>query len=208
MPTRSRWLPVLAAAPAVAVAVAGLAHPVLLTPESADRWRLVHLLLLPLFPLVGAAVWLLLLGERGPLAWAARALAAGYAVLYSALDAIAGVGAGHQMDRTAQRGDARPPVEDLFDVGDPLGHTGVALLAVALLLTGAVLYRRARSPLAVAGALVGAASCWWFYRHHVFPPRGVLALLGIAAGLALLGVAAQRRAVGPGERGRPALSAR
>lgn len=208
MLTRSRWLPLLAAAPAVAVALAGLAHPVLLTPETADRWRLVHLLLLPLLPLVGASVWLLLLGERGPLAWAARALAAGYAVLYSALDAIAGIGAGHQMDRTAERGDPRPPVEDLYDVGDPLGHTGVALLAVALLLTGVVLYRRAGSPLAPVGALVGAASCWWFYRHHVFPPRGVLALVGVAAGLTLLGLAAERRAVGPGGPGRPALSRR
>lgn len=194
MPTTRRLLPLLVAAPAVAVALAGLAHPIFLTPETAERWRLAHLVLLPLFPLLGASVWLLLLGQRGATAWVARGLAFGYAVLYGALDSIAGIGAGHQMARTAERGDPRPPVEDLYDIGDPLGRLGVVLLAGALVLTAVVLWRRSRSPLAPAGALVGAVSCVWFYRHHVFPPRGVLALLGIAVGLALLGVAAQRRA--------------
>lgn len=193
--TTRRLLPLLVATPAVAVALAGLAHPVFLTPETAERWRLAHLVLLPLFPLVGVAVWVLLRDERGPVAWAARGLTAGYAVLYGALDSIAGIGAGHQMARTAERGDPRPPVEDLYDIGDPLGQLGVLLLALSLLLTAGLLWRRTGSALALAGGAVGAASCWWFYRYHVFPPRGVLALLGVAAGLALLGIAAQRRAV-------------
>ena len=205
--TRPRWLlPLLVAAPAVAVALAGTAHPVFLTPETADRWRLVHLVLLPLFPLVGASVWLLLLGRTGALAWVARGLAAGYAVLYSALDSIAGVGAATQMARTADRGDARPPVEDLYAAGDPLGQAGVLLLAASLLLTAWLLLRRTGSALAAVGGLLAAGSCFWFYRHHVFPPRGVLALLGIAAGLALLALAAQRQAVGPAAPGRRSLS--
>ena len=133
------------------------------------------------------------------LAWVARGAGAAFAVLYTALDSIAGIGAGHQMARTAARGDARPPVEDLYDVGDPLGAAGVLLLAVGLAVTAAVLWRRTGSALAPVGGLVAVASCWPFLRHHVFPPRGVLALVALAVGLAVLGAAVQRhhRAVGP-----------
>jgi hypothetical protein len=187
-------LPVLVAAPAVLAALVGLAHPVFLTPETAERWRLVHLLLLPLFPLVGAAVWLLLLGERGVLAWLSRGLALAYGVLYTGLDSIAGIGAGHQVVRTAERGDPRPPIEDLYDVADPLGQAGVVALAASLLLAAVVVWTRGRSRAAVLGGVVAVACCYPFLRHHVFPPRGVLALAGVGAGLALLAVARSRSA--------------
>jgi hypothetical protein len=190
---RSRALPVLVAAPALAVAAAGLAHPVLLTPDTAERWRAVHLVLLPLFPLVGASVWVLLLRRRGAVAWAARGLAAAFGLLYTALDSIAGIGGGHQVLRAAGRGDPRPPVEDLYEVGDRLGHAGVVALALALLLTAVLLWRETGSPLALLGGVVGAVSCWPFYEHHVFAPRGVLALVGVGAGLALLGAARLHR---------------
>lgn len=195
-----RLLPVLVAVPPLLVAAAGLAHPVFLTPDTAARWEAVHLVLLPLFPLLGGAVWLLLLGERGAAAWVARAAAFAFAVLYTALDSIAGIGAGHQMAATASRGDPRPPVEDLYDVGDPLGAAGVVLLAVALAVSAAVLWRRTGSALAPVGGLVAVAACWPFLRHHVFPPRGVLAVVALAVGLALLAVAARagRQAEGPG----------
>ena len=42
--------PLLVARPALAVAAAGLAHPILLTPDTAEQWQLAHLVLLPLFP--------------------------------------------------------------------------------------------------------------------------------------------------------------
>ncbi len=194
-PTSRRLLPALAAAPPLAVGLVGLLHPVFLTPATAERWRLVHLLLLPLLPLVGASVWLLLLGVRGAVAWTARTLALVYAVLYTSLDSIAGIGAGHQVVRTAQRGEPRPPVEDLYDIGDPLGQGGVVALAAALALTSGVLWRRSGSRRVLAGGLLAVACCYPFLRHHVFPPRGALALLGVAAGVVLLaaGGAARRR---------------
>lgn len=182
---RSR-APLLVALPALAVAAAGLAHPVLLTPDTAERWQLAHLVLLPLFPLVGAMVWVVLRGECGPAAWGARLLAAAYAVLYSALDAIAGVGAPQQVIRSAEDGDPRPPIEDLYEIGDQLGHLGVYALAAAGLLAGLVLWLRSRSALAPLGAVVLTAACYPFLTDHVFPPRGVVALVGVAAGLALL----------------------
>lgn len=177
--------PLLVALPAALVAALGLLHPVFLTPDTADRWRLLHLALLPAFPLLGASIWFVLRGERGPAAWGARLLAGAYAVLYGSLDAIAGVGASHQVLRTADRGDPRPPIEDLFDIADPLGALGVYALAAAALLAGLVLSRRNR-PLAIAGAIAVAGACYPFLRHHVFPPRGVLAVAAIGVGLALL----------------------
>jgi len=190
--SRTTLLPLLVALPALVVAGLGLLHPVFLTPESAERWRLAHLLLLPVFPLVGASVWFVLRQERGPAAWAARVLAFAYAVLYGALDSIAGIGAPHQVLRADERGEPGPNLGDVFEIGDRLGELGVYALAAALLLTGAVLWLRSRSPYAVLGAVLGALSCYPFLRNHVFPPRGVLALVGIAVGLALLELARQR----------------
>ena len=171
-------------APAVAIGLLGLAHPVFLTPDTADRWQVVHLLLLPAFPLLGMSFAYLLRLDRGAIGWAGRLAAFAYAVLYGALDAIAGVGAPEQT-----RNAADAPIGDLYAIGDRLGHLGVVALAVAAVLAGVSLWRRARSPLAPAGVALVLAAAPFFYRHHVFPPRGVLAMLTIAAGLALLAAA-------------------
>lgn len=176
----------LVALPALLIGALGLAHPVFLEPETAERWRLAHLLLLPAFPLLAGSVLVLLRGERGPAAWGARALAVAYAVLYGALDAIAGIGAPQQVLGAVERGEGRPPIEDLYEIGDRLGALGVYALAAAAALTGLVLWLRSRSPLAPVGAAVVVAACYPFLRHHVFPPRGVLAMVAVAAGLALL----------------------
>lgn len=195
MPRSRALLVVLIAAPGVVLALLGLAHPIFLTPETADRWRLAHLFLLPVFPLVGASVWLLLLGERGVLPWLARGLAFGYAVLYLALDSIAGVGAPQQVLRSAERGQGEPPIGDLFEIGDRLGHLGVGALALAVVLTAAVQLGRRRDLRVPVGALLALGGCYLFYRHHVFPPRGVLGVLLLAGGLTLMAVARTRDAV-------------
>ena len=181
---------------ALLVGVLGLLHPVFLTPETADRWQLAHYLLLPAFPLVAVSVWWLLRGDRRPLAWGARALALAYAVLYGALDSIAGIGAPEQVRGAASRGEPSPPINDLYAVGDELGRAGVIALAVAVALAAAAVFARTRSPLAPLGAVVAAVGCFFFYRHHVFPPRGVLGMVLIAAGLAAIALAQERRSSG------------
>lgn len=191
--SRTVLLALLVAAPALVVAGLGLLHPVFLEPDTAERWRLAHLLLVPAFPLVGASVWFVLRGERGPAAWGARLLAAAYGVLYLSLDAIAGIGAPQQVLGAARRGEPRPPIGDLYEIGDRLGALGVYALGAAGLLAGLVLFLRSRSPLAPLGALVVAGACYPFLRHHVFPPRGVLAMVAIGVGLALLELSRQRR---------------
>lgn len=192
MPRSRATFVLLVALPGVLLGIAGLAHPIFLTPETAERWRLVHLVLLPAFPLLGASIWLLLLGERGALAWVARGLAFAYAVLYTALDSIAGIGAPHQLQRSAERGDDRPPVEDLFEIGDRLGHPGVGALALSAVLTAVLLLRRGGGLLAPAGAVVVVVGSYLLFRHHVFPPKGVAGVLLVAAGLALMAVIAHR----------------
>lgn len=189
---RTAAFPLLVALPALVVAGLGLLHPVFLEPDTAERWRLAHLLLLPAFPLLAGSVWFLLRGERGPAAWVARVLAFAYAVLYGALDAIAGIGAPHQVLRADERGEPGPNLGDVYEIGDWLGDLGVYALAAGLLVSGGVLWLRTRSPYALVGAVVGVVSCYPFLRHHVFPPRGVLALVGIAVGLALLELSRQR----------------
>lgn len=172
----------LVASPAFVLALLGLAHPQFLTPDSAERWRLVHLGFLPAFPLLAGSLLYLLRRESGPLAWVARVGAFGYAVLYGALDSIAGIGA-PALVQARGRG---APINDLFGAGDPLGHLGVYALALSLLITAGLLWWRTRDPLALLGGAVGAVCCYPFYRHHVFPPRGVLAVVGIGVALALL----------------------
>lgn len=197
MPRSRAALPLLVALPPLVIGAVGLAHPVFLTPDTAERWRLAHLLLLPAFPLLAASIFVLLRGERGPSAWGARVLSLAYAVLYGALDAIAGIGAPQQVIRSAERGDAGPPLGDLYEIGDRLGHLGVYAFAASAGLTGLVLFRRTRSPLAVAGAAVAVAASYPFLRYHVFPPRGVLAMLAIAVGLGLLELSRLRDPVAP-----------
>ncbi len=178
--------PLLVALPPLVVGAVGLTHPIFLTPETAETWRLGHLLLLPAFPLLAVSVFVLLRGERGPASWVARVLSLAYAVLYGALDSIAGIGAPAQVLGTVERGEPLPPTNDLYGIGDQLGALGVYALACAAVLVGVVLYLRGRSPLAPLGAVVVVVASYFFLRHHVFPPRGVLAMVGIAVGFALL----------------------
>ncbi|MCW2613802.1 MAG: hypothetical protein JWN08_796 [Frankiales bacterium] len=182
------------ALPALVIGAVGLAHPIFLEPDSAERWRLAHLLLLPAFPLLAVSVFVLLRGERGPAAWGARVLSLAYAVLYGALDSIAGIGAPQQVIRAQERGEGRPPIGDLYEIGDQLGELGVYAFAAAGALTALVLYLRSRSPLAPVGGAVVVAASYPFLRHHVFPPRGVLAMVAIAVGLGLLELSRRERA--------------
>lgn len=186
MPLPRATTAVLVAVPPLLVGAVGLIHPIFLTPGTAEQWRLGHLLLLPGFPLLAVSLVVLLRGERGPAAWAARLLAAAYAVLYGALDAIAGLGAPQQVLRAAERGGPAPPIGDLYEIGDRLGRVGVYALMAAVVVTGALLYARSRSPRALLGAAVALVASYVLLRHHVFPPRGVLAMAGLAVGFALL----------------------
>lgn len=184
-----RRLPVaLCALAPLSIGAAGLLHPTFLTPDTADRWFLAHLLLLPLFPLLGAVVWWLLRGDRTPAAWLARVAAYAYAVGYTALDSIAGVGLSWQVMRATDRGEPGPALGDAFQIGDRIGHAGVWALAASVVVAALVLRPRT-GPLVLLGGALAAASCVPFVDGHVFSPRGTLAMAGLAVGLGLMAYA-------------------
>jgi hypothetical protein len=74
--------------------------------ERPGAFLALHLVLLPLFALMGAAIWALLDGVGGAAAWGARVAAFVFLVGYVALDAISGVAAS-AMPRE-RRGRRRP----------------------------------------------------------------------------------------------------
>ncbi|MDN5929858.1 MAG: hypothetical protein L0I24_02095 [Pseudonocardia sp.] len=176
-------------APGLLLSVAGLFHPRALAPSTAPLWWQLHVVLLPLFPLLAVALWLLWRGEPGPVAWAARIAAYGYAAFYTALDVLAGVGAGYLVDR--EQGGSQE-ANDLRALGNDLGMIGSWAFLVAAVLTAVVLVRRdGRAALAGAVILFGGAAN--FLHGHVYWPSGGLAMLGVAGGCGWLAYAAGSR---------------
>lgn len=181
-------LAVLVALPGLALAVAGLAHPHHLSYETARWWFGLHLVGLPVFPLVGLALARLVRGDGDPLAVLVRVSAYLYACFYTALDVVSGLAAGW-VTREIGPGVPRPrEVSLLFGVGTPLGRVGEAALGVAALAVVVRLaLRGSRAWLAAVALLPGA---WLVHTDHIFAPRGVLgtALLGLgSAAVVLLG---------------------
>ena len=182
-PVMTRWLAVtIAATPGLLLAVLGLFHPAQLTPASAQAWWQLHVVLLPVFPLLGGVLVFLVRGEPGACAWLARAAAYVFATFYTGLDTLAGIGAGLAV---ATQPGGSPVALDLIVVGDHLGLVGVTGFLLAALTTALVLLRRdgiAAAPGAVL--LVGAAVV--FLHSHIFWPVGGLAMLAVGIGCGLL----------------------
>jgi hypothetical protein len=177
------------AGPAVVLAGLGLTHPQDLTATSAPWWTTLHVLLLPLFPLLALSLWLLLRGLSGPAAWAARIAAYGYAAFYTALDVLAGIAAGELTQLNAERGLQTDTVEvdRMFAVGNDLGEIGVWCFGVACAATAlAVVGRVGRRALPGAVVLVAAAVVFVAGGVHIYWPWGVGTMLALAVGLGLL----------------------
>jgi hypothetical protein len=187
--SRSRaWLPVLLALPGLSLALAGLFHPHHLDYDTAQRWYLLHLPGLLVFPLVGAALAALVRGRTDAVAWLVRLTAYVYATCYTALDVVSGIGAGYV---TRQLGPDVPRPEAvslMFRIGTPLGEVGSwALLGCCAVLALDQLRRRG---LPGAPGLLLVVGAWLVHSDHIFAPVGVagMALLGATTGwLAHLG---------------------
>jgi hypothetical protein len=174
----------IAAAPLVLAGI-GVTHPHTLTAETASYWLTLHLVLLPLFPLLGVNLWWLLAGVPGPLAWLARALAFVYIPFYGALDVLAGVATGLVVTRAEQAG--QPGLLEvnpwLFGEGNALAEVGVWAFLLACVLTSALLIRRAGRA-AVPGALLLVGAAISFLNSHIYYPVGVVTMLAMAGGFA------------------------
>ncbi|MEV0647323.1 hypothetical protein AB0I28_18845 [Phytomonospora sp. NPDC050363] len=189
-----RWSTIAAvAAPPLILAAIGVSHPHELTAESAEWWTNMHILLVPLFPLLAVCHWILLRGMGGVLAWAARVAAFVYIGFYGALDALAGIATGTLVQAGLDAGGGHhdpsagrdPAITRLFEIGNDLGYIGAYSFVAAGALTGFVMFRAA-GPRALPGGLILVAASAVFSQKHIYWPVGVFAMLGLALGFGLL----------------------
>ena len=176
--------------PGLSLAVAGAFHPHGLNYDSAQRWFLLHIAGLAVFPLVGVALAALMGRRRDVLAWAVRITAYLYATFYTALDVISGIAAGYV---TRQLGPNTPRPDEvrlLFRIGPPLGEIGSwALLGCCALVAADQLHRR--GTFALPGVLL-VPGAWLVHVDHIFAPVGMTGMALIGLGTAWLGVLANR----------------
>lgn len=184
-------------APGLGLAVAGLFHPHHLTYDSAQRWFLLHVAGLVVFPLVGVALAALMGSRRSALAWAVRVSAYLYATFYTALDVISGIAAGYLTRELGPHTPRPDEVRLLFRIGTPLGEIGSwALLVCCTLLVFDQLYRHGLTALPTIVLVPGA---WLVHVDHIFAPTGAAGMALIGLGTGWLAVLASR----PSERQLP-----
>jgi hypothetical protein len=174
--------------PPLLLAGLGLAHPMDLTPDSAGWWRNLHVVLLPIFPLLAAAPWIVVRDEHRALRWLVAVLGFTYAVCYTALDVLAGIGAGALQAAGAQH--EWPSV--MFDQGNDVSTYGVWAYLAAAVLAGAVALLRAGAT-SVLGAVIVVGAAVSFLGSHIYWPDGVLTMIALAVGWAALVVAMANR---------------
>ncbi|MCL3819262.1 hypothetical protein [Aeromicrobium wangtongii] len=183
------WLAVLA--PPVVIALVGLTHPAHLTQDASARWRDLHIVLLPLFPLLAVGPWLVARSVEPLYGWITLVLGYVYACFYSALDILAGIAAG------ALKHDREGGLGTVFGYASDLGQIGsIAYLGATAAAAGCVL--RVAGARALPGALVSLGGAYGFMENHVYPPWGVASMLAIAAGWAWMLVAVRLRPAGAG----------
>jgi hypothetical protein len=195
---RSRTAAVLVAValPPLALAAAGLAHPVQLTDATAMRWRDLHVALLPVFPLLAIAPVLVTRRHDRRLGILAIVLGFAYAVCYQALDILAGIAAG------ALKMEGGEGIRTMYALADAIVVVGVWAYVAATLLASALVLRHAGLR-ALPGAVIAVVAAVSFVDSHIFFPRGVITMAGLAVGWTWLALASRGRARRPGRASAP-----
>ena len=177
------------AGPPLLLAGLGLTHPMDLTMQSASWWRNLHVVLLPIFPLLVLGPWIVVRHEHRALRWLVGVLGFAYAIFYTALDVLAGIGAG----ALKQAGAGPDWTSVMFGQGGHLSHYGVWALLASTVVAAAVALRRA-GPAAAPGAVFVVVAAWLFLDSHIYWPKGGLAMIAFALGWTLLTLALANRA--------------
>jgi hypothetical protein len=168
------------------LAVVGVTHPSDLTAQSAEYWRNLHIAILAVFPLLGFAPWLVVRGRNAVVSWVAGILGFLFAAFYTALDVLAGIGAGGlEFDG---HGDV---VGTVFRLGNNLGDVGSYAFVAACVLAAGVCVRWFGIRSLIGGVMVIAGSLL-FLERHIYFPVGVAGQLLLAAGWVALLVARDR----------------
>jgi hypothetical protein len=172
------------------LALAGLVHPSGLSARTAHHWVELHILLLPVFPLLALGFPVLLrnrprTGAAGVATVVAWVCAAAYAVGYTGLDAVAGIAAGTVAEQPGDPAQLRAVVLALYSTANGLGRFGVYALLAAVLAGTVALAARHGMMRVLPGTLILLGAGYSFLDSHIFRPRGVLTMLAMAAGFAL-----------------------
>ncbi|WP_045312829.1 hypothetical protein [Lentzea aerocolonigenes] len=168
----------LLAVPGLILAGIGLTHPHHLDASTAQWWQNMHIILAVIFPLLGAAQWVLLEDSPKLVRYPARLAAFGYAVFYGALDALAGIGGG-AMTLNGGRDAAAP----IFRIGNELGTIGAwSFFAASIAIAVCALLKHKLK--AIPGAAFLLTGSFLFLDSHIYWPKGVIACTCIAIGMA------------------------
>jgi hypothetical protein len=183
MSTRVRLI-LFVSLPALACAAIGLLHPHHLTDDTAAAWQLMHIVLIPVFPLVGLGPWLIARRTSRPFGLLAALGGYGFATFYTSLDLLAGVAAG-----TLQIAGVSEGKEPVYEVARALGLVGVIALVLACVAATAATFVHARLR-ALPGGILAVVGALLVQPGHIYPGLGTLAMLLVASGLILLALAA------------------
>jgi hypothetical protein len=172
----------LVALPGLVLAGIGLTHPHHLDATTAQWWQNMHIILAVIFPLLGAAQWVLLADTPKYVRCPARIATFSFVVYYGALDALAGIGGGAMTLANGGRTDAEAPI---FKIGNQLGYVGswsffVASIAIAMC---ALLKHKLK---AIPGAVFLLIGSYLFLDSHIYWPKGVIACTCLAIGMAAI----------------------
>jgi hypothetical protein len=181
---RSLAIAAVAAPPLILLGV-GLTHPAHLSVSSAPWWTTMHLLLVPLFPLLAVSVWVLLRRDHSVLAWVGRVGAVSFGVFYGTLDALSGVATG--IVTQAEASTTGAAVAGLFATGKVFAYIGGYSLLAAV---GALVVDRwlvgERTWYFWVGAVLALGGAGLIARFHIYFPWGTAVLLALTIGFALL----------------------
>lgn len=188
----------LVTATPLVLAAAGMVHPGELSRATATGWANLHIVLLPVFPLLPVGLLIVLWhrphrdlpGLATVVAWIA---AFTYAAFYTGLDAVAGIAAGTTVEHAPREADLQALKMPLYDTADVLGRIGVSALIIAIAATAVALLPR-HGIRVLPGTALLLISGWSFIDSHIFWPRGVYTMLGLALGFALLNWASRTSA--------------
>jgi hypothetical protein len=182
MSTRVRLI-LIVSLPALVCATIGLLHPHHLTDDTAARWQLMHILLIPVFPLIGLGPWLIARRTPRPVSVVAALGGYGFATFYTSLDLLAGVAAG-----TLQLAGVSSGKAPVYEVARALGLIGVVSLVLACLAATVAAFMHARLR-ALPGGVLAVIGAVLVQPGHIYPGLGTLAMLLLAGGLGLLALA-------------------
>ncbi|MGC0397893.1 hypothetical protein RKD27_000537 [Streptomyces sp. SAI-126] len=191
----------LATVAPLVLAAAGATHPHGLSRATATDWTQLHIMLLPIFPLLTLGLLVPLWHRPRPdlagfataVAWAS---AFTYAAFYTGLDAVAGIAAGTAVEHAARTAAIGPIKYPLYHTGESLGQVGAYALLVAVVATAIALFPK-HGARVIPGTVVLLVAGWSFTDSHIFWPRGVWTMLGFALGFALLATGTTRSQSAP-----------